>query len=141
MRQHVDGRFDPRLKSLHVEGVLTGPFGRSRVLLAVDTGATRTIIRSSILQAAGYDLTHTTGRADLTTAAGVVEAPLILVASLDALGTSVPVTAVAHELPRRFQGHGLLGRDFFAGLVLTIDFARSVVSLRRPGRRWWPFAG
>lgn len=141
MRQHVDGRFDPRLRSIFVEGWLVGPFGRTKLSLAVDTGATRTILRPSILLAAGYDLRQTAGRAELTTAGGVVETPLVHVFSLGALGHTTSVSAAAHELPPRFVGHGLLGRDFFAGLVLTIDFARSVVSLRPPGRRWWPFAG
>jgi predicted aspartyl protease len=110
------------------------------LFLAIDTGATRTILRPSILSAAGYDLRRTAGRAELTTAGGVVEAPLVFVHTLGALGYTTGVSAAAHELPPRFIGHGLLGRDFFAGLVLTIDFSRSVVTLRPPGRRWWPFA-
>ena len=49
------------------------------------------------------------------------------------------VPAAAHELPPRLIGHGLLGRNFFARLLLTIDFSRSTASVCRTGRRWWPF--
>lgn len=53
----MDGRFDPRLSSILIFGLVEGPSGRTRIRLAVDTGSTRTVIRSSILQYIGCDLT------------------------------------------------------------------------------------
>jgi hypothetical protein len=41
-------------------------------------------------------------------------------------------------LPPAVRVDGLLGLDFFRGLVLTLDFARGQISLRPP-RRWWQF--
>ena len=43
----------------------------------------------------------------------------------------------AHELPPVVTYDGLLGLDFFRGLVLKLDFARGLISLFR--RRWWQF--
>lgn len=52
-------------------------------------------------------------------------------------------TVMSHELPATFEDEGLLGLDFFRGLVLTLDFANGTIDLARPKpvtRRWWPFA-
>jgi hypothetical protein len=59
--------------------------------------------------------------------------------SVEALGRTVSLTVVAHELPATFEGHGLLGRDFFAGNILTINFRKGLVSLSAPRERWWQF--
>lgn len=45
---------------------------------------------------------------------------------------------MAHELPRRFEGDGLLGLDFLRGRVLTLDFLRGRVSLGL-AKSWWQF--
>ena len=135
----MDGRFDPSLKSIYVAGVLSGPAGQADVTFALDTGATRTVVRSSVLRSMGYDLVAVAGSTTMTTASGRVRAPLVAIRRLTVLGQHRPLLVVAHEFPEEYRGQGLLGRDFFAGLVLSIDFSHSVVSLRLPGRRWWPF--
>jgi predicted aspartyl protease len=132
----MDVRFDPRLKSIFVPGLLYGPDGELAVRLAVDTGATRTLIRVSALRFVGCDLTRPVGHVRMTSATGAADAPLIAVRSLAALDSARSLPVVAHELPDGFQGHGLLGRDYFDGLILTVDFARSTVRLRPP-RPWW----
>ena len=135
----MDGRFDRRLSSIFIFGTLHGLDGRqTRVRPAVDTGANRTVIRASILRYLGYDLTTNVSPVRMTSATGVQAAVLTRVWNLAALGQSGPLSVVAHELPATFEGHGLLGRDFFGYNVLTIDFTRSVVSLRPP-REWWQF--
>jgi hypothetical protein len=132
----MDVRFDPRLKSIYVPGTLYGPGTELAVRLAVDTGATQTVLRASALRFVGYDLSRSVGRVRMTGATGVADAPLIAVHSLAALHTARALSVAAYEFPESFGGHGLLGRDLFAGSVLTIDFSRSIVRLRPP-RRWW----
>lgn len=135
----MDGRFDPRLSSILIFGLVEGPSGRTRIRLAVDTGSTRTVIRSSILQYIGCDLTTNVGTVRMTSATGVQTALLTRVFSMEALGRRGGMTVVAHELPATFEGHGLLGRDFFDGRVLTINFRKGLVSLRLPRESWWQF--
>lgn len=133
----MDGRFDRRLSSIFIFGTIHGPDRkRTRVRLAVDTGATRTVIRSSVLRYVGYDLTTNVSPVRMTSATGVQTAVLTRVWNLAALGQSGPLSVVAHELPATFEGHGLLGRDFFGYNVLTVDFTRSIVTLRPPAPRW-----
>ncbi|HJZ58876.1 MAG TPA: hypothetical protein VKE74_28290 [Gemmataceae bacterium] len=64
-----------------------------------------------------------------TTAPGVNARQLLV---LGHTRTDFPVTA--HDLPPALGYHGLLGLDFFLGLVLTIDCARGRVLLS--SRRW-----
>lgn len=117
---------------------MSGPFGDTRVSLAVDTGATRTVIRPSILRLVGYDPTVTAGRGRIVSATGVEVVPFVAVERLRFIGhTRGGMIVAAHELPARFEGDGLLGLDFFRGLVLTLDFARGLIDLDPP-RRWWP---
>ncbi len=132
----MDGRFDPRLSSIFVFGELTGPKGRTHIRLAVDTGATRTVIRTSILQYLGYVNLPSTRAVRMTTASGVVPVALIDYCEIKALGQTRTLSVVSHELPDTFEGHGLLGRDFFLGMQLTIDFSRNEIFLRPPPPRW-----
>ena len=102
------------------------------------TRTTRTVIRSSILRYVGCDLTTNVSPVRITSATGVQQAVMVRLWSLSALGRTGPLSVVAHELPATFEGHGLLGRDFFEGHTLCIDFVRNVVVLRAPGS-WWRF--
>src|SRR5205807_352388 len=73
------------------------------------------------------------------TGTGSTRAGRVRVARLEALGrtqTDCPVLWLAH--PPGGMIDGLLGLDFFRGLVLTLDFARGRLSLDPP-RRWWQF--
>jgi predicted aspartyl protease len=130
-------RFDPAAGPVAVIGRVTGPSATVPVRLALDTGATATQISATILTAIGYDLTRSTRRRRVRAAAGGAVAPVVTISHLVALGhgrTDLAVTAL--DLPPAVGYHGLLGLDFFRGLVLKLDFARGEVALRPP-RAWW----
>lgn len=130
-------RFDPAAPTLVVEGHVTGPSGTTPVLLALDTGATATQVGATILTALGYDLARSTRRRRVRTATGTAVAPVVPLRHLFALGhgrADLAVTAL--DLPAAVGYHGLLGLDFFRGLVLTLDFARGGIALRPPAPRW-----
>lgn len=110
--------------------------------LAIDTGAERTVVRGDILGEIGYDLSRPVGRGTLRSATGHAPTGFHRVIVVESLSVSRPgLLVAAHDLPPSFRADGLLGRDFFAGHVLTLNFAAFTVSLRPPRRRWWPFAG
>jgi hypothetical protein len=58
------------------------------------------------------------------------------VTALDRIRTDFLVAA--HDLPLGVEADGLLGLDFFRGLVLKLDFARGRIWLTA-FRRWWQF--
>jgi predicted aspartyl protease len=64
---------------------LQGPAGRRSVRLALDTGASFTVIRTNILRAVGYDVEASLGAQQIATANGVIAVPVQTVQALTAL--------------------------------------------------------
>jgi predicted aspartyl protease len=130
--------FEPQARSLLVDVYLVGPRSSHTFDCAIDTGATRTVLPATTLLALGFDLTRRVGRGRLRGATGIALAPLIRLPAITALErVRTDFVVAAHDLPLGVEADGLLGLDFFRGLVLTIDFARGRIALTR--RRWWRF--
>lgn len=109
---------------------LEGPTGTALVRVAVDTGASATLLNVAILVAVGYDPALSPSRVQVTTGSGVEFAPRVVVSRLKALGqerTGFPV--LGHTLPPSAGVDGLLGLDFIRGLTLSIDFRRGLIDL------------
>lgn len=102
---------------------LTGPSGSAILQLALDTGATTTLINVAMLVALGYDPALSADRVQVTTGSGVEFAPRIELHRLTALGHErYGLEVLAHTLPPTSGVDGLLGLDFFRGLRLSVDF-------------------
>ena len=113
-----------------IEASLSGPGGQADVRLILDTGATTSLIRSTILLAVGYDPDASTDRIKVAMGNGVVLAPRIILNRLSALGRhrlSFPV--IAGSLSAATGIDGLLGLDFLRGELVTIDFRVGQVAL------------
>jgi hypothetical protein len=96
----MTANFAPNAAPIVIEAFLTGPRRTARIRLALDTGASGTLVRRSLLVALGYDLTAPTRRRRLRAATGGAVAPVIDIRQLLALGSlrsNYPVAA--HELP------------------------------------------
>jgi predicted aspartyl protease len=131
--------FNPTRTPIVLEGFITGPRGDGVAKLALDTGASRTLIRASILTAVGFDLSAATRHRNIRAATGGARAPVVELRQLLVLGQArTNFEVAAHELPPAVTYDGLVGLDFLRGLVLTLDFARGLISLDPP-RPWWQF--
>jgi len=122
--------FNPASGLVRVGAELEGPSGISLVRLALDTGATGTLLNVAVLVAVGYDPALAPSRVQVTAGSGVEYAPLVTVTRLKALGrerTAFPL--LAHTLPPGAGVDGLLGLDFMRGLALSIDFRRGLIDL------------
>jgi predicted aspartyl protease len=127
--------FDGQRGLIVVPVRVTGSSGTAVVRLALDTGATRTLINSSLLVAVGYDPTATIARIEVTTGSGVEYAVLISISKIEALGrefTQFPV--LAYTLPPSAGVDGVLGLDFLRGRLLSIDFQHGRLTLAEPSR-------
>lgn len=63
--------------------------------------------------------------------------PRYRVASVVSLGhTNTNFVIATQDLPITVEADGLLGLDFFRGLILNLDFNRGRVTLRSPNPRW-----
>ena len=123
--------FDPARGLIVVRAVLHGPSAEVGLNLALDTGASQTMVNVLPLTLAGYVLAAETEHVEITTGSGVAYAPRLLVSRIAALGhkkTEFPV--LAHTLPPSAGIDGLLGLDFMQERTLRVDFRRSLVSLQ-----------
>ncbi len=114
-----------------VEAEIRGPNGGAILRLALDTGATTTVIDSRLLVAAGYDPAVAPGRTAVIVAGGVQYAPRLAVERLSALGqVRTGLFVLSMTVPASSGIDGLLGLDFLRGSSLTIDFRLGQLELR-----------
>ncbi len=79
-------RFDPQTGLVVVPTHLWGPAGHTIVRLALDTGASGSVVGWSTLRLVGYDPAVVSERIQLITGSGVEFAPRLVVERLTALG-------------------------------------------------------
>jgi hypothetical protein len=122
--------FDPNDGAIVVEAVLYGPLGNAPLALALDTGATCSMVSEDSLRFIGCDPSRASGHVRATFGGGVQQLPVVPTLGLAALGITVPnYPVVCHTLPPSAGVDGVLGLDFFAGRVLTIDFVNYTLDL------------
>ena len=109
---------------------LAGPSGNAVLRLALDTGATGTLINAAMLTAIGYDPAFSPDRFQVTTGSGVEFVPRVILNRIMALEQKrVDFPVLCHTLPPSAGIDGILGLDFFRGLTLTIDFRSGQIVL------------
>lgn len=122
--------FDSTRALIVVPATVSGPSGPSVLKMVVDTGATKTLIRTAILASLGYDPATANEHVRAATASGIEVIPKLSVAQIDALESSRNgFEVLAHALPPSSQVDGLLGLDFLRKRKLTIDFESGLVTL------------
>ena len=92
--------FDPRQGLVILWAELFGPSGRVRLRLALDTGATGTMINVGHLIAVGYDPALANDRVQVTTGSGVEYVPRVQVSRFKFLGQERALFPIlGHTLP------------------------------------------
>ena len=122
--------FDPWQGLIIVPAELWGPAGSAVIRLALDTGATSTVINVALLVAVGYDPALALDRVQITTGSGIEFAPRVTLDKIIALEqerSGFPV--LGHTLPLSAGVDGLLGLDFLRGQSVTIEFCNGRVTL------------
>ena len=120
--------FNPKEGLIVVPTRLFGPSGDTIVHLALDTGATGSIINWDVAIFIGYDPAIVQDRVQVTTGSGVEFAPRIKIIKMEALEKvreNFPL--ICHTLPPSANVDGLLGLDFFRGTYLSIDLISGLV--------------
>jgi len=126
----VSFAFDPHQGLVIVHAEIWGPSSSAVLSLALDTGATFTLVSQGRLMQLGYDPAVAPNRFQVSTASGVEFAPRLTVTKIAALGreqSDFPV--LCHTLPASVRVDGLLGLDFFRGQSLSIDFRAGQIVL------------
>ena len=122
--------FDPAQGLIIIPARLQGVDIDTIVRLALDTGATGSMINWDVAVFLGYDPASGEERIQVTTGSGVEFAPRIAVKKVEALGRSLEnFPILCHTLPPSATVDGLLGLDFFRGTRLVVDLQAGVVTL------------
>jgi len=123
--------FNPNGQLIVVDAELEGPLGTAVLHLALDTGATRSVINAGLLLATGLDPATATQLVQVTTGSGVESIALLTVNRLSALGQHRSgCTVLAHTLPPSANVDGVLGLDFLRGQELNINFRTGMIDLK-----------
>lgn len=110
-----------------------GPQGHTRLLLALDTVASRTVIAPLVLESVGCVVSDSAAGLMVATGSRREFMPLVGVSKLSALGHLVEnLSVLAHQLPAGMAVHGLLGLDFFTGCRLELNFRAGTILLEPP---------
>jgi predicted aspartyl protease len=113
-----------------VRAEIWGLSGSALLRLALDTGATGTVVNVAMLVAVGYDPALAPDRVQVTTGSGMEFAPRLTLDKLVALGQErIDFPVLCHTLPPSAGVDGLLGLDFLRGQRLTIDFRNGRMTL------------
>jgi predicted aspartyl protease len=130
--------FAPAARSVLIPITLFGSRAGHVFQFMIDTGATRTCIRPELLRRLGIDPDRPVSQIRIRSATGGGNASLFRVARVVALGqTRTDFPIAAQDLPLSVAADGLLGLDFYRGLILRLDFAHGRASLAPPS--WWRF--
>jgi len=123
--------FDPRVHLLAVEAKLEGRNGRmADVRMALDTGASCTVIPWQVAEFLGLDPARSRERVRFMTGSGMETAPRLTVKRMTVLGTPISrVQVLCHDLPQRSLVDGLLGLSFLRHCRLAIDFRKGLLTL------------
>ena len=104
--------------------------GSAILRLALDTGATGTLVNVGMLMVVGCDPAVSTDSVQVTTGSGVELVRRVELDGIRALGVSRKgFSVLGHSLPPSSGIDGLLGLDFFRDQSLTIDFRRGEITL------------
>jgi predicted aspartyl protease len=108
---------------------------QSALYLALDTGATHTVIEMTALLLANCRLSNTQKNLDLETASGIVTSEIYETDRLECLGIQRKGFKV-HSYDLIATGiltdiDGVLGLDFFEGYQFCIDLGKQVITVNR----------
>ena len=113
--------------------------GKYKYDLALDTGASNTVIDVNALFAAGYRIEDAIRIVEIETAGGVIEAYVFQILELKALGITrrhLEVSSydfIDNNIFSEIQG--VLGLDFFKGYKFCIDMTDFEITVQRKVKR------
>ena len=110
---------------------IVGPKHTSTIKLALDTGATYTMIPAEKVIITGYKFPPSKEKSvRISTASGIEYVPLVNISLFKCLGITVKnIEIVCHDLPSESPVEGLLGLNFLVHLPDFIEFYQKIRKL------------
>jgi predicted aspartyl protease len=124
--------FDRRANLTFVAADLYGPKKiHFQANLALDTGATTTLISWDIAKFSGLNPERRSRSTRITTGSGVERCPVVVLPQMSALGKTVKeLDVLCHDLPPATLVDGLLGLNSLRDFDLRINFKEGCSNLR-----------
>ena len=122
--------FDAKEGLIIVPTRLWGPSGDTVLRLALDTGATGSMVNWDLIVMLGYDPAAIPNRIQMTTGSSVEFVPVVSIQKIQALDlVHQDFSILCHTLPPSSTVDGVLGLDFFRGRKLAIDLREGKVEI------------
>lgn len=103
--------------------------------LAIDTGATRTIIPPEAALSIGINPARSKKTTEITTGSGTVICPVVIISKFSCFGVTLKkLSVVCHNLPPESPVEGLLGLDFLRAAKIILNFAQEVIEIGKSSR-------
>ena len=123
--------FDPQQGLIFVPAELWGPNGSAVLRLALDTGATFTVVNMGMLVALGYDPALIFDRIQVTTGSGVEFVPGVPLDKIMSLGQKrAEFPVLGYTLPPGTGVDDLLGLDFFSWVEFEYRFSCRISGIK-----------
>lgn len=123
--------FDPSQDLIYLSARIFGPLGSEYAHLALDTGATYTMIRSQVLMAIGYDLDSISPHASIVTATRTEQVKALVVEKIQAIDQTLEnFSIICHDLPEESGVDGVLGLNFLRHFDIEIRYSDNTISLQ-----------
>ena len=121
---------DKRKSIIKISVILSTSKDKRLITMALDTGASYTMIPWETAEALGLQPEISTKKANMITASGIEKVPVVTVDSIRTFGKLVNnVEVIVHDLPPRSHVDGLLGLSFLKHFKLTVDFRNGYLEI------------
>jgi clan AA aspartic protease (TIGR02281 family) len=116
--------------SIAVDVYIKGPVGSRLLRMALDTGATFTIIPFETAIAVGCDPAKTKERIEFITPSGTEYSPIVIIPMVKAFGFEVKnIKVFCHNLPPQSPVEGLLGLNFLKNFNILLRFREKIIEI------------
>ncbi len=123
-------KFDPESPVIVIEPELEGKVITERIKMALDTGATYTMIPWKVARALGLNPEISERRVNITTASGIESVPLVSLKSITLFDKKVEnIDVVIHDLPPMSYVDGLLGLSFLKKFEVYLNFRKGILEI------------
>ncbi|MEA3369061.1 MAG: retropepsin-like aspartic protease [Candidatus Ratteibacteria bacterium] len=106
---------------------LKGSITSRTVKMALDTGATYTMIPAEIARDIGCNPEASKKQIEISTASGLILCPLVTVSAIKSCGLNLKnIEVICHSLPHESPVEGLLGLNFLLHFPAFIEFYQRI---------------
>lgn len=123
-------KFDSKQSIIICHAEIVGPKIELSLKMALDTGATYTMIPIEAAVAIGCDPLRSRRKIEITTGSSIEYVPITTIPKFRAFGIELKnMEVICHNLPTQSPVEGLLGLNFLKRAKIIIDFSKNIISI------------